>query len=573
VGEKVFPSLSWILLSIFMGCMIQLAGIISGKRNKKFGYIVEITSGILAIGYVFYEHSFINGFIYIAFISSSYFSMVTLTSGHVRYEKIQEELQVHSVEEIELHREIKRIFLDISMTLIIFIFAILFLIFGPEASPLKYIISFGLLTAITELLKRILVYKNVRIYYCKDTEMVYIVSKYDLRKFSIHDCKMVQIESAVDMLKLHPLLTLFMSNTDFTTSSQSVLKLSLPGETVYMTLKDVDKWKRVFGAGGLKDSVDEQIMVLPFYHKRNMKRLLGKFYFAATVKGVSAYTGLLLLLYFLNIPNWLMVTIAIIYWGFNLYISDLVLKVAMDAKETTNQELINIAQHIFEKAGIPQTRIYETESSEYNGLATGMNIGKGMITLTTATLKLPIEVIEGILAHEAIHIKKRDIMWGQIWRAVYIIFILFVILFIQENIHDIDAYRIPLFLLIWSIMFIFPIYQSFVSQWMEVRADHLGASLLKGGRNQMADSFRILTKAQDEEIHKSLTYSMSEDKTKKDKSSLERATWIWRMIEFQFMPHPPMYWRVSSLATNQNGWGKGILKRWATDRLKESISK
>ncbi|WP_338785921.1 M56 family metallopeptidase [Metabacillus sp. FJAT-53654] len=569
----MFPSLSWILLSIFMGCMIQLAGIISGKRNKKFGYIVEITSGILAIGYVFYEHSFINGFIYIAFISSSYFSMVTLTSGHVRYEKIQEELQVHSVEEIELHREIKRIFLDISMTLIIFFFAILFLIFGPEASPLKYIISFGLLTAITELLKRILVYKNVRIYYCKDTEMVYIVSKYDLRKFSIHDCKMVQIESAVDMLKLHPLLTLFMSNTDFTTSSQSVLKLSLPGETVYMTLKDVDKWKRVFGAGGLKDSVDEQIMVLPFYHKRNMKRLLGKFYFAATVKGVSAYTGLLLLLYFLNIPNWLMVTIAIIYWGFNLYISDLVLKVAMDAKETTNQELINIAQQIFEKAGIPQTRIYETESSEYNGLATGMNIGKGMVTLTTATLKLPIEVIEGILAHEAIHIKKRDIMWGQIWRAVYIIFILFVILFIKENIHDIDAYRIPLFLLIWSIMFIFPIYQSFVSQWMEVRADHLGASLLKGGRKQMADSFRILTKAQDEEIHKSLTYSMSEDKTKKDKSSLERATWIWRMIEFQFMPHPPMYWRVSSLATNQNGWGKGILKRWATDRLKESISK
>jgi Zn-dependent protease with chaperone function len=81
-------------------------------------------------------------------------------------------------------------------------------------------------------------------------------------------------------------------------------------------------------------------------------------------------------------------------------------------------------------------------------------------------------------------------------------------------------------------MFIFPIYQSFVSQWMEVRADHLGATLLKGGRNQMADSLRILTKAQGEEIHKSLSYSMYADKTKKDKSSLERATWIWRMIEF-----------------------------------------
>jgi Zn-dependent protease with chaperone function len=565
--------MTWILLSIFIGCMIQFTGIISGKRNKKLGVIVEITAAILAIGYVFYEHSFLNGFIYIAFISSSYFSMVTLTSGHARYEKILEELQVQTVEEIELHREIKRILLDISMTLIIFTFAILFLIFGPEGSPLKYFISFGLLTAFTELLKRILVYNNVRIYYCKDTETVYIVSKYDLRKFSIHDCKRVQVESSVDMLKLHPLLTLFMSNTDFTTSSQSVLKISLPGETIYMTMKDVDKWKSVFGAGCSKVIIDEQVMVLPFYHKKNIKRLLGKLYFAATVKGVSAYTGLLLLLYFLNIPNWLMVTIAIVYWGLNLYISDLVLKIAMDAKETTNQELINIAQYIFEKAGIPQTRIYETESSEYNGLATGMNIGRGMVTLTTATLKLPLEVIEGILAHEAIHIKNRDIMWGQIWRAVYIIFILCVVLFIRENIHDIDAHTIPLFLLIWIIMFIFPIYQSFVSQWMEVRADHLGATLLKGGRIQMADSLRILTTAQDEEIHKSLAYSMSEDKTKKEKSSLERDTWIWRIIEFQFMPHPPMYWRVRSLSTNQNGWGKGILKRWATDRLKESILK
>ena len=448
--------------------------------------------------------------------------------------------------------------IDICVTMIVFIFAILFLIFGPETSPLKYFIAFGLMSAITELVKRFLVYKNVRIYYSHEKELLYIVSKYELRKFPIHDCKDVQVETAVDLLKLHPLLTAFMSNTDFTTGSQKVLKISIPNETLYITVKDADRWKRIFETGVANENKEEPIVILPFYHKKNIKRLLGKLYFAATVKGISAYTGLLLLLYYLNVPSWFMVVFAIVYWVFNIYISDLVLKVAMDAKESTNHELNALAHRIFIKAGIPNVRVFETESSQYNGLATGMNIGRAMVTLTTATLKLPMEVIEGILAHEAVHVKKRDIMWGQIWRACFMMVILLFVLFIQENINDLEAYKIPLFFLIWLIMIIFPIYQSFVSQWMEVRADHLGATLLEGGNEQMANSLRLLTIAQDEELQKSLTYSMAEGESKSEKSSLERDSWLWRVIEFQFMPHPPMYWRVQTLFSNQNGWGKGF---------------
>ena len=567
------PSLSITFMSIFIGCVIQIVGLFFGKRNKILGMSVEIFLAILAIGYLFYEHSLINGFIYIAFMSSSYFSMITITSGHVKYEQIQEELQLHHIEEIELQKDTKRIMVDICVTMIVFIFAILFLIFGPETSPLKYFIAFGLISAIAELVKRFLVYKNVRIYYSHEKELLYIVSKYELRKFSIHDCKDVKIETAVDLLKLHPLLTAFMSNTDFTTGSQKVLKISIPNETLYITVKDADRWKRIFETGVANENKEEPIVVLPFYHKQNIKRLLGKLYFAATVKGISAYTGLLLLLYYLNVPSWLMVVFAIGYWVFNMYISDLVLKVAMDAKESTNHELNALAHRIFIKAGIPNVRVFETESSQYNGLATGMNIGRAMVTLTTATLKLPMEVIEGILAHEAVHVKKRDIMWGQIWRACFMMVILLFVLFIQENINDLEAYKIPLFFLIWLIMIIFPIYQSFVSQWMEVRADHLGATLLEGGHEQMANSLRLLTITQDEELQKSLTYSMAEGESKNGKSSLERERWLWRVIEFQFMPHPPMYWRVQTLFSNRNGWGKRVLKQWATDRLKESILK
>ena len=89
------PSLSMTFIAIFIGCVIQIVGLLAGKRNKKLGMIVEITLAILTICYIFYEHSFINGIIYIAFMSSSYFSMITITSGHLKYEEIQEEFQHH----------------------------------------------------------------------------------------------------------------------------------------------------------------------------------------------------------------------------------------------------------------------------------------------------------------------------------------------------------------------------------------------------------------------------------------------------------------------------------------------
>ncbi|MGX4668922.1 M56 family metallopeptidase [Cerasibacillus sp. JNUCC 74] len=65
-----------------------------------------------------------------------------------------------------------------------------------------------------------------------------------------------------------------------------------------------------------------------------------------------------------------------------------------------------------------QTKLYLIDSPVYNGLATGMNIGKGTIMLTTATAKLSKSAVEAILAHEAIHIKKRDVLINQLARII-----------------------------------------------------------------------------------------------------------------------------------------------------------
>nr|WP_304213244.1 M56 family metallopeptidase [Fredinandcohnia onubensis] len=571
----MLPSWNLIVLYLLVGAGVQIIGLVFGKFNKKVGTTIEIILGLLSIGFVFYQFSFMNGFIYIAFISSGYFLAISLTTGDEKRIEIENELRQIVVEEITLERNLKRIASDILMTGLVVFGGIMFYIFGPEYSPLKYIIVFGLVSTFTEVIKRIGSYATVQIFFDIEEKQLYLTSRFESRKIPIEDLEEVKLETNVDLLKLHPLFTMFSSNTDLTTNFQKVLRISVPGETIYLTILEPEKWKRTFEEmTKVEESVKEPQIVLPFWHRKNVKRLIGKLYFATTVKGISAYTGLLLLLYYFEVAPWIMVTVILAYWLFNLYISDQVLKVAMDAKETTNPQLIETSQRIFEKAGVPNIRLYETESSEYNGLATGMNIGKAMVTLTTATLKLPSEAIEGILAHEAIHVKKRDVLWGQLWRLGYLLIVLVVVLSIQKYIANIEDYSIPIFLLIWVLMILFPIIQSFCSQWMEVRADHLGASLLDGGSEQMSISLIALSEKQDEAINKSLSYStVLKGEKDEPKSSIERDSLLWRFVEFQFMLHPPMYWRVQSLRENKAGWGRKIRNRWMVDRMKESVSR
>ncbi len=569
--ELMLPSWDVIILYILVGAGIQIIGLIFEKLNKKMGTTIEIILALLASGFAFYQFSFMDGFIYIAFIASGYFLAISLTAGNEKRIEIEKELRQINVEAIPVNRNMKRIISDLLITLFVVIGAILFYIFGPELSPLKYIIIFGLVSTLTEIIKRIGGYATVKVYYAKEENQLYLTSIFESRKIPIEDLEELRLETNVDLLKLHPLLTMFSSNADFTTSFQRVLRLSVPGETIYITIHEPEKWKRIFVEMiKVEEMGVEPHKVLPFWHRKNIKRLIGKLYFASTVKGVSAYTGILLILFYFEVSPWIMVAVGLAYWGFNLYISDQVLKVAMDAKETQNLELIQLSQRVFEKAGIPNVRVYETESTEYNGLATGMNIGKSMVTLTTATLKLPDEAIEGILAHEAIHVKKRDVLWGQIWKFGYLMILVLLVLFIQENISNIEEHKLSIFLAVFFLMIFFNVFQSFYSQWMEVRADHLGASLLAGGSKQMSNSLSTLALKQDEAINKSLSYSTVQ-MDKKERSSIERDSLLWRFIEFQFMPHPPMYWRVQTLKENKEGWGKRIRNRWMVDRVKESV--
>src|SRR5699024_2384175 len=77
------------------------------------------------------------------------------------------------------------------------------------------------------------------------------------------------------------------------------------------------------------------------------------------------------------------------------------------------------ANVIFSEAGAPNTKLYMVDTQIHIERATGMNIGRGTVMLTKATTELSIGAVEAILAHEAIHIKQRDVLINQLARMVF----------------------------------------------------------------------------------------------------------------------------------------------------------
>ncbi|QIW81899.1 M56 family metallopeptidase [Bacillus tequilensis] len=554
-----------LFLFVILGLGLYFLSALAAKLIPAVDFWIDIVLWVGAAAYIFSHQSFMDGIVSIATMFYCYWTAMDLTVSE-RAEKPSGDWQ-----EIELARNNTRLLSDITLTAIVFAGAVIFFIFGPDPSPLKYVILFGMISGGGALVKRILNVFSVTVLYSASLNKLHISSRYENRTYPLSDLKDIQLESTADLLKLHPLLTMYSSRLDLTTSFQQVIKLSLPGETLFLTVKEPQRWKAILQEyTDSENNEDTVISVLPFYHRKNVKRLLGKLYFAASVKGISAYALLVLALYALHASPWIMGGAVVLYWVFNMYLSDRVLRAAMDAKPCHHPHVQAAADKIFRKAGIAHVRLYETESDDYNGMAVGMNVGRSMVILTSATLTLPQHVIEGILAHEAIHIKKRDVLSSQLLRFLYLGAMVGIILLFEHHITHPETHKIVLWVFIMAIIILYQLYQSFCSQWMEVRADNLGASLLEGGYKQMAEALRILAVRQDEDTQKRSAYSSEEVEDKLTIDSLTRdKSWFFRLIDFQFSPHPPMYWRVSTLLSNK---GHGVLKRWLRDRLKESIS-
>ncbi len=112
--------------------------------------------------------------------------------------------------------------------------------------------------------------------------------------------------------------------------------------------------------------------------------------------------------------------------------------------------------------------------------------------------------------------------------------------------HWLETRRAATFLIGWTlIVLLYPAFRSWLVQWMEVCADHLGATLLDGGNDQMANALAILSKNQDQAIEQAHSYHIDakekddeeEDAFAEDGSfTFEREDWFSRFSKFQLYP-------------------------------------
>jgi Zn-dependent protease with chaperone function len=585
--DHVLPDLPAMVLVVFLAILINL---IAALLPRKIASAAEILISAAVIACLFIMFPFVQASILLVFGASAYGSFGQLADRQKREKRRELERKLREADAVELpqDKDNRRIAADLCLALIVCAGAGLFFLLAPDSyAAIKLVTGMMLISVSAQMIERTGDFFSARLYWLPEEERLVVLSLFQPRDYPLQDLKEVLSESRPDLLKLHPLFAFFSDNRDYTSSFGEVLRLSFPGENVFITPRQANDWKSVFApygkraaftagvsgssrhaAGALKRQQTKD--VLPLWHPAVLKRLFWKGYFAVTVKGVSAYTGLLLILIWLDVPAWAAALFVILWWALNVYVSDRVLIAATDAAPLAPGELHDRAQALLQKAGIPRTRLFIVDSPVYNGMAMGMNIGRAAIMLTSATLRLPPDTVEAILAHEAVHVKKRDVLLNQLARLIFFAGLSgLVYLFFGELKRLAENAPFLLFVLVYALTFVFPVYLSFVSQWCEVRADHLGAALTSKGRRQMAEGLADLARAQDRDSEKSFVYSLPEERpAPRAPSSLERDKWFWRLLEFQLMLHPPMYWRLQSLGKHAD-W-REARKAWMIDRFKES---
>src|SRR5690625_4673122 len=292
---------SFLTIITFIAIAIVIA-FISYVLPGKLGTIIESVLAIIILVYLFSEYHFADGLIIFGFASTTYANLSTVLNANKRQmrQKLLNNVSDQTHHIIPLTKDKRRILLDLLIMFIVSSGALIFLIWAPEIyAVIKLFIGLSLITIMIQLLVRIGNYSTTVMYVLPEAEQLVIISFFESRRFPLTDIEKITLESRPDILRLHPLFTFLAQIQDYTTSIGQVIRLDFPGEHIYFTPENADDWRSFLTTYLTVDDASSHREVVPFWHPTNIKRLIWKGYFAATVKGISAYTGLLLILIFL----------------------------------------------------------------------------------------------------------------------------------------------------------------------------------------------------------------------------------------------------------------------------------
>ncbi|MEY3655949.1 MAG: hypothetical protein RL114_307 [Actinomycetota bacterium] len=87
--------------------------------------------------------------------------------------------------------------------------------------------------------------------------------------------------------------------------------------------------------------------------------------------------------------------------------------------EADHPEFYGMIRDLSQRAGLPMPRVAVSPSDQPNAFATGRNPQHAVVCATTGLLQsLTREEVEGVMAHELMHVRNRDILIGSVAAAV-----------------------------------------------------------------------------------------------------------------------------------------------------------
>jgi heat shock protein HtpX len=87
--------------------------------------------------------------------------------------------------------------------------------------------------------------------------------------------------------------------------------------------------------------------------------------------------------------------------------------------EADHPEFYGMVRELSQRAGLPMPRVAVSEAAQPNAFATGRGPNNAVVCATTGLLtSMTHEEVEGVMAHELMHVQHRDILIGSVAAAV-----------------------------------------------------------------------------------------------------------------------------------------------------------
>ena len=115
-------------------------------------------------------------------------------------------------------------------------------------------------------------------------------------------------------------------------------------------------------------------------------------------------------------------TLALVMVGGSYWFSDRLALASAKARiitEPDHPEFFGMVRDLATRAGLPMPRVAVSDNPQPNAFATGRNPRTAVVCATTGLLtSLSRDEVEGVMAHELMHVRNRDILIGSVAAAV-----------------------------------------------------------------------------------------------------------------------------------------------------------